>query len=585
MSVVTGSLGNQTLNAVLKQLKANVLLEDRKWMGMTYKNCADASEIVDWLVSQPCCDDRAQAVKLCQEFQAQGAIVHVWGSKRLKFTDTTMFFRFAAVSGDEAAVPDVADSYDLVVIGGGTAGISATSFAGQFGANVLMIEANKVGGDCTWTGCVPSKSLIKCSHDVHAAKSAQRFGIEVVKPSADLKKVKEYVWERINTIAEHDLHLLENNKVPLRYGKAVFIDPHTIELQSREGELQKIKSRSFILCLGAVPAAPPIQGLDAVSYYTYENIFDLEVLPKRMCVVGGGVIGCEMAQAFARLGASVTLVASKLLPKEPEKVDQVLAEQFEEDGIKLLRGRGSRVEKLDQEGKVLKLAVAMQDKTEVTVECDLLLVAAGRRPFTEGMNLEAAGVALCEKSKLIKVTPKLQTTAAHIYAAGDCCTLQQFTHYASIMGVWAARNLLLPGSQTPTHVVPRATFTTPEVASVGLTEAEARAKGFEVFSQPFSHNERALCEGETRGFIDVYLDSKDQIVGACIMNNRAGELLAEILVSMEKQIPFTEIGLSSVVHPYPTYSWSTMMLATDVKGKRLQESLAGSAIRWLVGRG
>eukprot|EP00812_Abedinium_dasypus_P008801 NODE_2535_length_918_cov_189.710313.p1 GENE.NODE_2535_length_918_cov_189.710313~~NODE_2535_length_918_cov_189.710313.p1 ORF type:complete len:251 (+),score=60.29 NODE_2535_length_918_cov_189.710313:85-753(+) len=220
----------------------------------------------------------------------------------------------------------------------------------------------------------------------------------------------------------------------------------------------------------------------------------------------------------------------------------------------------------------------------VDVECDMLLVAAGRRPNTSEMNLEAAGVKLDEKTKLITVTPQLQTTASHIYAAGDCCTLQQFTHYASQMGIWAARNLLLPGSQIPTHVVPRATFTTPEVASVGLTEAEAREKGYEVFSQPSVHNERAICEGDLRGFIDVYLDKKDHIVGACIMNNRAGELLAELLVAMENNIKFTDLGLSKVVHPYPTYSWATMILATDVASKRLHASSTGKVIKWIVGR-
>jgi len=579
MAVVTGNFGDVTLASVYQQLQNAATMKDRTWLGKTYKSCANASEMVDWLEKQSYCGTREKAVSICIELQKQDALVHVWGSKKFTFTDATMFFRFSKEDD-----PSIADVYDMVVIGGGTAGISATGFAGQFGANVVMIEANRVGGDCTWSGCVPSKSLIVASHSAHGAKAAQNFGISTSQPLADMKKVKEYVWSKIHTIAEEDLKMLQDRNVPLRYGMAKFIDPNTLELKSREGEVQKIKSRAFVLCLGAVPATPPIKGIDTVPYYTYETIFDVDWLPKRMCVVGGGVIGCEIAQSFARLGSDVTIIANQFLPKEPKKVDEILSKQFEEDGMKILRGRGESVEKVDDSGSVLKLTVKSKTETQV-VECELLLVAIGRRPNTSEMNLEAAGVQLDEKTKLIKVTPQLQTTASHIYAAGDCCTLQQFTHYASQMGVWAARNLLLPGSSIPTHIVPRATFTTPEIASVGLTETEAREKGHEVFSQPSTHNERAICEGDVQGFIDVYLDKKGHIVGACIMNNRAGELLAELLVAMEKKIPFQDLSLSKVVHPYPTYTWATMMLATEVHGKQLEKSSAGNFIKWYVGRG
>jgi len=280
----------------------------------------------------------------------------------------------------------------------------------------------------------------------------------------------------------------------------------------------------------------------------------------------------------------VTLVANKLLPKEPSKVDECLSEQFKADGITLLRGRGDSVVKLNSSGSELRLSVALKDGKKKDVHCNVLLVATGRRPNTSEMNLAAAGVKLDEKTKLISVTPQLQTTAPHIYAAGDCCTLQQFTHYASQMGLWAARNLLLPGSTIPTHVVPRATFTAPEVASVGLTEAEAQEQGCDIFSQPSSHNERAICESDQRGFIDVYLNKGGLVAGACIMNNRAGELLAELLVLMEKKLPFTSLSLGKVLHPYPTYTWATMILATDVESKKMHASTTGKVIKWMVGR-
>lgn len=379
-----------------------------------------------------------------------------------------MFFRYA-----KPGTVEVADQYDVVVIGAGTAGISASAFCAQFGTKCVMLEAHRVGGDCTWSGCVPSKSLIKASHVVHSAAEANKFGLSMEKPRADMKKVKDYVWDKTHCVAEHDLHLLREKNAPLRYGKASLVDEHTLEFKTKEGEPQKIKSRSFILCLGAVAAPPPMQGLKDVPFHTYETIFELDILPPRMVVIGGGVIGCEMAQSFARLGSKVAIVASQLLPKEPKQVDQLLSEQFEAEGIKIVRGRGDSVEKVDEDGKILKVAIKTETSELVHIETDIVLVATGRRPNTQDMNLEAAGVQLDPKTKLITVAPELQTTAPHIYAAGDCCTLQQFTHYASQMGVWAARNLLLPGNSIPTHVVPRATFTEPEVASVGLTEDEA----------------------------------------------------------------------------------------------------------------
>jgi pyruvate/2-oxoglutarate dehydrogenase complex dihydrolipoamide dehydrogenase (E3) component len=579
MTTVTGKYGDTTLQQVFEQLRQSVEIKDRRWLGFTYSACADAVEMVDFLSKQSYCGTRVKAVAICLELQKQGAITHVWGSKKFKFTDMQMFFRFS-----DSPQEEVADAYDLVVIGGGTAGISATSFAASFGAKCVMLEANRVGGDCTWSGCVPSKSLIHAAHTVHDAKKAQeQFGVGVTNHCADMSKVKAYVWDKIHTIAKHDIHLLEDKNVPVRYGMARFVDAHTLDFVSREGEKHKIKSRAFILCLGAVPAPPPIKGLDSVRYHTYETIFDVDALPKHMCVVGGGVIGCELAQCFARFGAKVTLVADRLLPKEPEKVDALLSEQFEKEGIIILRGRASSVEKMDPEGKTLKLTVSSKTSAAF-VEADMLLVATGRRPNTSEINLAAAGVQVDAKTKLITVDSGLRTTANHIYAAGDCCTLQQFTHYASLMGIWAARNLLLPGSTIPTHVVPRATFTFPEVASVGLTEAEAREKGFEIVSQPASHNERAVCEDDKLGFIDVYIDKSGYIKGACIMNGRAGELLSEILIAMEKKFPFTDLSLTGVVHPYPSYSWATSMLATEVAGKRIQDGLTGTIIRWAVSK-
>jgi len=578
-AVQKGRYGSMTLAEIFEQMKPAVKPSTQGWLTWKYENVVNATALLDWCESQPWCADRAMGLAVCKDLQKQGAIKHVWDSNP-EFRDQKMFFQY---TGTEQKMP-LADFYDVVVIGGGTAGLSATSFCGQFGVNVVMLEKNKVGGDCTWAGCVPSKSLIRASHILRGAVEAEQFSVTHSKPKADMKKVKEYIWDKIHYIAKHDEHILQDNNVPIRYGEAKFTDPNTLEFKSRAGNTETIKSKSFIVCLGAVAAPPPMTGLDKVKFHTYETIFDVDVLPPRMCVIGGGVIGSEIAQSYARLGSEVTLVANKLLPKEPSKVDKALSEQFEEEGIKIVRGRGVSVENVDAEGKVVKVTVKNKSGELIPIETDLLLIATGRRPFTNGIGLDLAGVEVDEKTKLIKVNDKLCTTAANIYAAGDCCTLQQFTHFASQMGLWAARNALIPGSSTPTHVVPRATFTEPEVASVGLTEAEAIAAGHEVISQSSLLNERAICESDTKGFIDVYINKKGYIVGCCIMNNRAGELLSELLVCMNHNIPFTSIGLRQVVHPYPTYSWSQMMLATTTDSKKFNESAAGSIARWYVGR-
>jgi len=449
-----------------------------------------------------------------------------------------------------------------------------------------MLEGHKVGGDCTWSGCVPSKSLIKASHSVHAAAEAsQLFGVKGVAepPKADLAKVMDYVQEKIEIVAAHDRETLEENQVPLRYGHATFTGAHTVKLSAADGGDEPetiITARVFILCLGAKPASPPISGLDSVPHYTYHTIFGMRATPRRLCVIGGGVIGCELAQAFARLGVQVTLIASRLLPKEPEKVDRLLAEQFEADGVTLVRGRATAVAQDASGDRVVTVECA--DRTTTSIECDALLVAAGRRPNTESAGLAAAGVEIDPRTALVTVNKTLQTTASHIYAAGDCCTSQQFTHYASLMGGWAVRNALLPGSMSPTDVVPRCTFTTPEVASVGMTESEARERGFQVYTQDSSKNERAICETDTRGFIDVYLDGKGRVVGATVMNNRAGELLSELTIAMENKIPFADLGLHKVVHAYPSYSWSLSMLASAVYNDRFAKSTSAKIAKFIV---
>jgi pyruvate/2-oxoglutarate dehydrogenase complex dihydrolipoamide dehydrogenase (E3) component len=463
--------------------------------------------------------------------------------------------------------------YDLAVIGGGSAGLTAVGFAAQLGARVALIEKGRIGGDCTWYGCVPSKTLLKTAKVAHDMRTAHRYGLAVVEPTVDLSSVMEHVRDVIAEVYRHETpEALRAEGVDVFPEAAHFLDPHSLAVGDTT-----VTARSILLATGAYPFVPSIPGLDAVGYHTYGNIWDLDSLPRRLIVLGGGPIGCELAQAFRRLGARVSIVEgeSRVLPREEPEVSRLLADVFEREGLDLYLD--AKAERVWQEGGELHVSA---DGREIVG--DSLLVAIGRRPSVEGLDLDRAGVTFSQKG--IEVDDHLRTSQRHIYAAGDCTGGYQFTHYAGWQAFMAVRNALLPGaSKGVTDLVPWATFTDPEVAHVGQTERQAREKlGNEVMTcdWPMERVDRALAEGDTAGFIKLVYRRDGTLLGATIAAARAGEMIHEWAVALDRGLKVGDIA--SVIHVYPTYSTASMQAAAEIRVSQWLGSTSGRIVRSLA---
>ena len=420
---------------------------------------------------------------------------------------------------------------------------------------------------------MPSKSFLAAAKSMHAAK---QYGL-VGDAKANVKAIRAQLQANIQKIYQEDdaPEALAKLGIEVVQGKAVLQTDRTVRVQGDDDNkvLFELTAREgIVLCTGASPAIPTtIEGLDDVDYWTYENVWDDlgDRLPDRLAVIGGGPIGCELAQAFARLGSQVTLIASSrgLLPREDPAVGRVMQKVFEQEGIQIVKGRATAVRK---DGTV----VCDNGKE---IPSDQLLLATGRVPRCQGMNLEGVGIELTADKTAIQVDNKLQTTVKGIYAAGDCTGDRQFTHYAGYQGAIAARNILLPLSDPGVlETVPSTTFTSPEVASVGLSEAAAIEKygadKIVVAEKQLSTVDRAVTDGTEAGFIKiVYLKRNGKVVGSTIVSPAAGELISEMAVVIKTGLPFDQ--LATVMHCYPTYSFALQLMAADVyyeKTLRLQ---------------
>jgi pyruvate/2-oxoglutarate dehydrogenase complex dihydrolipoamide dehydrogenase (E3) component len=466
--------------------------------------------------------------------------------------------------------------YDLVIIGGGSVGLTAAAFAIQLGARVALVEKHRLGGECTWTGCVPSKTLLKAAKVAHQMRTADHYGLPPVVGGLSrgrLKSVMAHVRAVIADVYhEESPDALRADGIDVFLGAARFLDPRTLTV----GEAT-LTARHVLIATGAHPFIPPIAGLDGVDYLTYESLWDLDVLPRHLLVVGAGPLGCEMAQAFRRLGAKVTLLASsdRVLPRDDPAVSPVLGEVFEAEGIDLRHN--ARAERTWQDENGIHL-VAGDDE----VVGDALLVTAGRRPNVDGLDLDRASVAYSAKG--IQVNHHLRTSQRHIYAAGDCIGRHQFTHYAGWQAVIAVRNALLPGaSKGLPEWVPWTTFTDPEVAHVGLTEAQARARfGDEVktYRWPMERVDRARAEGDTAGFIKLIHKKDGTLLGATIVAGRAGEMIHEWIAALDRGLKVGD--LADVIHVYPTYSTGSWQAAAAIRLEQLLSGTSGRVIRGLA---
>ena len=465
------------------------------------------------------------------------------------------------------------EQYDLVVIGAGSGGLMAAEFGAKLGVRVALIEKERVGGDCTWTGCVPSKALLKVAKVAHQTRTAAQFGICAGPPTADMTAVCRHIKQAIADVYQHESpQKLTAKGIDLILGRARFLGTHTIQIGDRY-----LTAKKLIIATGARPFVPPIPGLSEVPYLTYLQIFENETLPGRFIVIGAGPIGSEIAQAYGRLGSQVTLIDIGLLPNEEPEVGATLGRVFEQEGIQVVPGLVSNAR---QEGDEIIVTVEGQD-----YHGDLLLVAAGRRANVSKLNLEAAGLAFDPLG--IEVDAYLRTRAKHIYAVGDCVKgNHQFTHLAGWQGVQAVRNALLPGSSDGlSNIVPWTTFTDPEVAHVGLTEAQAQEQPsgqVRITIWPLDRLDRAVADQATDGFIKVIHTQKGHLLGATIVAERAGELITEFAIAMKHNLKLFD--LANVIHPYPTYSIGLMQLAGQAAIDNLLDGTSGKVVKGLAKR-
>ena len=438
----------------------------------------------------------------------------------------------------------MAVKYDIVIIGGGSAGLVVASAAAQLKAKVALVERDKLGGDCLWFGCVPSKSLIHASRVAYQVKNAARFGIYTQPPEIEFAKVTSHVQQVIANIQPHDSpERFRGLGVEVIFGEGEFIDQKTFEVNG-----QKLTARAFVISTGSRPAIPSFEGLNSADFLTNEKVFDLKQRPNNLAIIGAGPIGCELGQAFSRIGSNVTIISSKshILPKEEPEAALVVQKQFESEGINILKEvRAEKVEVVDG-----KKQVTAGGKNIIV---DEILFAGGRLPNVESLNLEVAGVEVGKQG--IIVNEKLQTTNSKIYACGDVIGGYQFTHVAGYEAVVALTNaLFFPISKVNYRVIPWATFTDPELARVGLTEQQAKERYGDdvcVLKQPFSGVDRAQAEAATNGFCKIITKGNGEILGAHLVGISAGELIHEIVLAMSNNLPVSAL---TGIHVYPTLS-------------------------------
>jgi pyruvate/2-oxoglutarate dehydrogenase complex dihydrolipoamide dehydrogenase (E3) component len=437
---------------------------------------------------------------------------------------------------------------DICVIGAGSAGLSVAAAAAQLGARTVLIEAGKMGGDCLNTGCVPSKSLLAAAKSAKVVRNVYRFGVETGEPRIDFAKVHGYVHSVIDSIAPHDsVERFTKLGCTVMKARARFLDHRTVAADGK-----RVRARRFVIATGSRAAVPAIPGIADVPFFTNESIFENRVLPDHLVVIGAGPVGCEMAQAYRRLGANVTLLdLGCMLPKDDPDAVGVVRKQLRAEGIEIAEQRKIlRVEKTSPGVAV----VAEHGREELRIEGSHLLVAAGRRPNVENLGLEAAGVRYSAAG--IEVDARLRSSNKRIFAAGDVTGGYQFTHMANFHAGIVIRNALfrLPAKSDP-KAFPWVTFTVPELAQVGLTEGQARQQhgdGIRVLCADFSKNDRAQAEDATEGFLKAVLSKRGRVLGATIVGAHAGELILPWVLAISERL---RIGaIADLIAPYPTLS-------------------------------
>ncbi len=447
--------------------------------------------------------------------------------------------------------PESIGRYNLVAVGAGTAGLVAAAGAAGMGARVALVERHLMGGDCLNVGCVPSKTLIRAGHAIADVRAAERYGIGgAAGATVDFAAVMERVRRIRAGISLHD----SARRFRDEYGVDVFLGIGTFTgADSIEVDGAKLRFERAVIATGARAAVPPVPGLAEAGFLTNETVFNLTELPARLAVLGGGPIGCELAQAFARLGSRVTIIemGERFLPREDADAVEILRAAFERDSVDVRLG--TVLDRVESRGDAKLLHLATSGGA-ATLEADAILVGVGRTPNVDGLGLEAAGVRFGRHG--VEVDDFLRTSNRRIYAAGDVCSPYKFTHAADFMARAVIQNAFFGFAgkkKLSSLTIPWSTYTDPEIAHVGLYQDEAQQQGLEIdtFTVPMSQVDRAITDGDTDGFVKIHVTKGgDTIVGATVVARHAGDLVSEITTAMAGKIGLGK--LAAVIHPYPT---------------------------------
>lgn len=432
--------------------------------------------------------------------------------------------------------------FDVVIIGAGAGGLTCAFTARGFGRTVALIDKNKPGGECTWSGCIPSKALINQANEVFIAKKYSDFSVDTSQVMENVRNVIGHVY------AEETPEVLGRSGINYIEGKAKFLSSKMIEVNG-----ERLEGKKVFITTGSSPMVPPIEGLDKVDFLTNESIFELEELPKSVIVLGAGAIGVELSQAMNRLGVSVSLVemAETILPREDIELTKLLEERLKKEGVKVFTSQ--KAVKAYSDNNIITLQIE-GDSGKVEVSGNKILLALGRVPNTQDLDLEKAGIKYGKAG--IDVNEYLETTARGVYAVGDVTGKYMFSHMANAQGIKAVQNALFPFNRKMNYSdAVWCTFTSPELATVGLTEKEAKEKygdSIRVYRHSYNQLDRAKTKPGSLGEVKLVLSKKGRVIGCSILGDRAGEIISEVQLAKSLGVNFGKLG--AVIHPYPTYS-------------------------------
>jgi pyruvate/2-oxoglutarate dehydrogenase complex dihydrolipoamide dehydrogenase (E3) component len=464
---------------------------------------------------------------------------------------------------------------DICVIGAGAAGLTTAAITAQLGARTVLIERAEIGGECLNTGCVPSKALLAAAKAAHAVRTARRFGVNGAAPNIDFAAVRGHVRGVVDAIAPHDsAERFEGFGVDVVRAEARFVGPHEIAAGNRT-----IGARRIVIATGSGPAIPPIPGIGSVPYFTNETIFDSDILPNHLLIIGAGAVGIELAQAYRRLGADVTIIeAARAMPRDDPELVGMLLRLLADESIELHEQADIKSAELTRTGVALEVET---DGRRTRIEGSHLLIAAGRKPRIDGLGLDRAGIRY--NSRGITVDRRLRTTARGVFAIGDVIDAPHLTHVAGYHAGIVIRNALfrLP-ARVDYAALPWVTYTDPELAQVGATEEAARRRyggDVRVLRLPLAENDRAQAERQTAGIVKIVAHRNGQVLGASILAAHAGELAHLWVLAIQQRLSLKHVA--SILAPYPTWSEANKMAAVEFYKPRLFGAWTRRAVRIL----